>query len=106
MAEATPAKATARPARTRAAKTTTPAKVTPAKAATPAAEKSEETPAVVESAPANKRIIGLEPHRDGHTKSYTKWQYPAAEAGVTGTVYGPLGATEGKVLFVLPAETE
>lgn len=103
MADTTPAK-TARPARTRATKTATPAKATPAKAATPAAETLAEATAVVESAPTGKRIIELEPHSGGHTKSYTKWQYPSNEEGVTGTVYGPLGATECKVLFVLPAE--
>lgn len=103
MADATPAK-TARPARTRAAKAATPAKATPAKAATPPAETLAEATAVVESAPIGKRIIELEPHPQGHTKSFTKWIYPSHEAGVTGTVYGPLGATECKVLFVLPAE--
>ncbi len=109
MAEATPTKATARPSRTRGATASTaktaPAKATPAKAATPAAVEPATVPPAVEPAPAEKRIIVLEPHSGGHTKSYTKWQYPASEAGVTGTVYGPLGATECKVLFALPAET-
>ena len=103
MAESTtPTKATGRPARTRTAAAKPATKATPAKAA-PA--KAEETTVVVEpEAPATqgeKRIIELEPHPQGHTKSFTKWAYPADEAGVTGTVYGPLGATGCKVLFVL-----
>lgn len=102
MAEATTPAKTARPARTRNAAAKPATKATPAKVAAPATTKAEEPTTAVEApTPTNRRIIELIPHPQGHTKSFTKWVYPPSEEGVTGTVYGPLGATEAKVLFVL-----
>lgn len=106
MAEATTPTKTARPARTRNAAAKPATKATPAKAAAIALEVEEKaateaTPTEKAPTPTNRRIIELIPHPQGHTKSFTKWVYPPSEEGVTGTVYGPLGATEAKVLFVL-----
>ena len=99
---------TTRPSRSRAA-TTKPA-AQPAKATKAAAPKAEapadtdvdvtaEANAVEETQP-EKVVVQLERHPDGDTKSYTRWVFPSGSGG-TGTVYGPLGATEARVLFVL-----
>lgn len=94
---AAPAKATARPSRSRgAAAKATPAKAQPAKAAPKPVDVTTEATAVVEEAQPTRTAYELLPHPDGNTKSYTRWVWPVG-AGGTGTIYGDIDATAIRV---------